>query len=91
MATHTGRLILTIIALILVVAGAATGYWAQAIFWALMAMAIGYPFVRNGRINLNYDDDPVPVAIVASSAPIPVKGGTDAPPVYQKLFAGEVS
>ncbi len=64
MATHTARLIVTIILLIFAVGALAAGAPISAIFWGLIAAAVGYPFVRGGKLNLNYDD-PVKVNIVS--------------------------
>jgi hypothetical protein len=68
MAVHSGRLILTALFLIFLVTGLFSNspkkpaaYWGSALFWALMAIAVGYPFVRGGKIDLNYDDAPIPV------------------------------
>ena len=52
---HTARLIVTIVFLILAVSALATRYWFSAFFWALLAAAVGYPFIRGGKLDLYYD------------------------------------
>ena len=97
MGLHTARLIFTILLLIFAIAGLVAGYWFQAIFWALIMMAVGYPFVRNGRVDLYYDDAPTrviiytPVAAAAGTvSTVGTMGTSGTPVIYQKLFEGEV-
>ena len=75
MQTHTTRLIFTIIFLALATAGAVRGYWFSAVFWVLIMIAVGYPFVRKGRLDLYYDDpvylSRVAAAPVAAAGPMP--------------------
>lgn len=71
MTTHTTRLIFTIIFLVLAVAGISSGFWFQAIFWVAIAFAVGYPFIRGGRIDLYYDDPVRLVILPSASAPTP--------------------
>lgn len=56
MATHSVRLLITALFFIMAVAGLMAGYALSGLFWLLAAFAVGYPFVRNGKIDLNYDD-----------------------------------
>lgn len=42
----SARLIVTIIFAILALSALVTRYWFTAIFWALMAVAVGYPSVQ---------------------------------------------
>lgn len=79
MGLHTARLIFTIIFLILALSGLVTGYWYQALFWALIALAVGYPFVRNGRIDLYYDDSPARILVFAPVAVTPAPTAYAAP------------
>lgn len=53
---HSARLIVTIIFLILALSSVVTRYWFSALFWTLLAAAVGYPFVQNGRIDLYYGE-----------------------------------
>lgn len=52
---HTARLIVTIIFMILAVSALVTRYWFSAFFWALLSLAVGYPFIRSGKLDLYYD------------------------------------
>ena len=54
MGYHTGRLIVTIIFMILAVSSLVTRYWFSAFFWGLLAVVVGYPFVYEGKLNLYY-------------------------------------
>jgi hypothetical protein len=103
MGLHTARLIFTIIFLIFALSGLVAGYWVQAIVWVLIAFAVGYPFVRNGRIDLYYEDAPTQVFIlegqwspqamqteVPITGPMTVQGAENAPPMLQQLFQGNV-
>jgi hypothetical protein len=94
MGLHTARLIFTVLLLILTLSNLAAGFWASAVAWALITMCVAYPFIRNGRIDLYYDDEPTRVVIVGSTptgaAPITVVGGEEAPAAYQKLFDGDL-
>lgn len=86
MATHTARLIFTIIFLVLAVSGLVSGFWFSALFWALIAMAVGYPFVRGGRLNLNYNDSPALFVLEPSGAASP----SGMPPGYEAMMAQPV-
>ena len=96
MALHTARLIFTVIFLIFALAGLVTGYWFQALFWVLIAFAVGYPFVRDGRIDLYYEDPPTKVIIYQamgvtpgpSAAPMPVPIPPGMPAGLQALTQG---
>jgi hypothetical protein len=99
MSLHTTRLILTVIFFIFALAGLISGYWFQALFWALITIAVGAPFVRNGRIDLYYDDAPTKVIIyqpVVTSpgvvaTPLPGVQPTAAmPAAVQQLIQGEI-
>jgi hypothetical protein len=57
MAYHTARLIITIIFLIFAVSSLVTRYWFSALFWALLTAAVGYPFVRGGKLDLYFDGE----------------------------------
>ncbi len=64
LATHTGRLIaVTILARFAIIA-LLNGYWMGFTFWILITFAVGYPFVRGGKIDLNYDPDPAKMILV---------------------------
>jgi len=54
MAYHTARLVVTIIFMMLALSALTTRYWLSALFWALLAVAVGYPFVQSGKLNLYY-------------------------------------
>lgn len=84
---HTARLVVTVIFLIFAVYALATRYWFSAFFWGLLAIVVGYPFVRGGKLNLNYDDSskdvdwaqwaPAPAAAATSvTAPAPAAAAT---------------
>ena len=80
MASHTARLIFTILFFIFAVSGLVSGFWFSALFWALVAVAVGYPFVRGGHLNLNYNDTPTMVVFEPTGA---VPG---MPPQYETLM-----
>ena len=88
MGYHTARLIFTIIFFMFALSSLVSGYWLQAIFWALITMAVGYPFVRSGRVNLYYEDAPTQVVIYESGP----RGSAEstAPPLYQELLKGNL-
>lgn len=103
MVLHTARLIITILFFILALAGLVTGYWFQALFWALLAVAVGYPFVRHGRIDLYYDDTPTKVVIYqpimqpgaapaqtqqTGPGPMPIPVTAEMPAAVQQLVQG---
>ena len=67
MSDHTARLIITIIFLILAFSSAVTFSWFSVVLFALLAFAVGYPFLRGGKLNLFYND-PQPVYIVAENS-----------------------
>lgn len=68
MATHTGRLIaVTILALFAIIA-LLNGYWFGFAFWILITFAVGYPFMRHGKLDLHYDTDPVKMVLVDPNA-----------------------
>jgi len=56
MATHTVRLIFTIIFLAALVSNIAIRDWGAVLLTTLFVAAVGYPFVRKGRVDLYYDD-----------------------------------
>lgn len=64
MADHTGRLIATIILGIFAIISLLNGYVVGTLFWALIAFAVGYPFVRGGKLNLQYENPPAKVMMV---------------------------
>lgn len=64
MASHTGRLIAVIILALFAIIALLNGYWIGFAFWALIAFAVGYPFVRRGHLDLHYDPDPVKMVLV---------------------------
>lgn len=66
MGDHTARLIVTIIFLIFAVSSLVTRYWFSAFFWALLTVAVGYPFVQGGKLDLYYDTSPKSEVIVVS-------------------------
>lgn len=95
MQTHTTRLIFTIIFLILATVDAVRGYWFSAVFWTLIMIAVGYPFVQKGRLDLYYDDPVylyrVTAVPVAAMGPIPgVAVAPGMPAGMQQLVAGTV-
>lgn len=67
MATHTGRLIAVIILALFAIIALLNGYWIGFAFWILLAFAVGYPFVRRGKIDLHYDPAPVKMVLVDPS------------------------
>lgn len=71
MTLHVARLIVTILLFVLALAGLAAGHWFQALFWALIMIAVGYPFVRHGRVDLHYERDPVKVVIYSQPGASP--------------------
>jgi len=64
MATHTGRLIAVMILALFAIIALLNGYWIGFTFWILITLAVGYPFMRRGKIDLNYDPDPVKMVLV---------------------------
>lgn len=54
--THTARLIFTVLFLIFAVSAIVQGAALSGFFWLLVAAAVGYPFVRGGKLDLNYPD-----------------------------------
>lgn len=69
MATHTGRLIVTIIFMIFAISALIRGSWFWALAWTLFTIAVGHPFVRDGRIVLDYDDTPREVVTIYEMGP----------------------
>ena len=55
MGYHTARLIVAIIFMILALSALVTRYWFSAFFWVLLTLAVGYPFMRGGKLDLYYD------------------------------------
>ena len=99
MATHTARLIITVLFLIVAFSNAVAGHWFVTLAWAVLAFAVGYPFVRNGRIDLNYDE-PQSVILYQGEmlaagnplnvAPLAVPLPPTAPAGLQSLVAGNL-
>jgi len=93
MATHTARLIFTILFLVFAVSGLVSGYWFQALVWALIAFAVGYPFVRKGRVDLYYEGDSDRVVyyvppVTGEGPAMPSPEGT--PPMLRQLMQGNI-
>lgn len=72
MGLHTTRLLFTVLFLILALSGLVSGFWLQALFWAVIAAAVGSPFVQKGRIDLFYDEFPNKI-IYVMPVPDPAK------------------
>lgn len=76
---HIARLIVTIVFLILAVSALVTRYWFSAIFWVLLVAAVGYPFVRGGKLDLYYPtprEAPAYVENAYTTAPPPGAPGS---------------
>jgi hypothetical protein len=95
MAQHTVRLIFTVLFLIFMIAGIVSRYWLSALFWALIAFAVGHPFIRNGRIDLHYEDAPTRVVflqpIVESTSMVTPTTTAQATPVQESPLATPVT
>jgi hypothetical protein len=88
MAYHTARLIVTIVFLILAVSALVTRYWFSAFFWVLLAAAVGYPFIRGGKLDLYYSTPgrttTTYIENVYTTAPPP--GATGASPMTAQAY-----
>lgn len=68
MASHTGRLVAVIILALFAIIALMNGYWVGSAFWVLVTLAVGYPFVRGGKVDLQYDPPPMRMVIVEPRA-----------------------
>lgn len=58
MTDHTGRLVIVVLLFIVALSALRSGFWLGALAYFILMGVVGSPFVRDGKIDLYYDEGP---------------------------------